>query len=258
MATIIKLLYRTIGYLLHPKISLASNARVADIATGTGIILTELAKSHPETCQFDGFDITDVQFPPELPQNVKLHVADAKQTFPSEYHGKFDVVIIRYLNVGLKPDDWTIITRNVSALLKPSGWLQWIEGDFTQTRFWPRLDPLLVSNGAVEEAYDLIGPALNSMNYFALGLAPIFRSIGLKNVSREVTSSDRLPETRSMYAYLTIGPVTSFLLLTQKLAGEGGKSPEYCWNLRDKIIEEADAGSIYPRYDIHVFLGQKA
>jgi ubiquinone/menaquinone biosynthesis C-methylase UbiE len=251
--------FRTIGYLLHPKISLGPHARVADIATGTGVILTDLAESHPITCQFDGFDISDAQFPPaaKLPSNVKLHIADAKQSLPSEHHEKFDVVFIRYLNAAMRPQDWQIVTRNAYDLLKPGGWLQWVEGDWSQAAHWNRLDPLPESNGAIQELGELIGSVKDMFRYFTLELADIFRNVGLKDIIHEVTSSDRIPETRSVWAHITIGPLTGMLMHTQS-AKEDGKPPEYCLKLRNDVMEEANAGIIYPRFDIHTFLGRKA
>lgn len=229
---------------------------MADIATGTGVVLTELAKSHPNTCHFDGFDVSDAQFPAKLPSNIKLHIADVKQPLPTEYHGQFDLVFIRYLNAAMKPEDWKIVARNVSQLLKPGGWLQWIEGDFSQAAIWKRLDPAQISNGAAQEASELMGRSIDSLRYFTLELAGIFRDVGLTDVVQEVTSSDRIPETRLIWADITIGPLMAFLMRTQSMQ-DGGKSPEYCSKLRDSIVEEANAGIIYARFDIHTFLGQK-
>ena len=92
-------------------------------------MLTDLAKSLPSTCQFDGFDFSPDQFPPEkdLPNNVKLHIADAKVPMDTKFHRSFDVVIIRYLNAGMRPEDWMTVTRNIYDILKPKGWIQWIE-----------------------------------------------------------------------------------------------------------------------------------
>lgn len=51
-------------------------------------------------------------------------------------------------------------------------------------------------------------------------------------------------------------PVTRFLLMTES-SKEAGLSPEQCLNLMDKLRKESAAGSIYARYDLHTFLGQK-
>ena len=241
--------HRTVGYLLHPKIKLSSHARVADIATGTGVIVTELAKSLPETCRFDGFDISDAQFPAKLPNNVKLHVANVKEPLPTECHGQFDLVFIRYLNAAMTPEDWKVVARNLCQLLKPGGWIQWIEGDFAQAINWTRLDPNHKSNGAAQEASEITKPHHARLRYFTDELANILRDVGFQNVAQDVTSSDRIPETRPLWTDMTIGPLMGLL----------GRmtSPEHCNKLRADILEEAKAGVIYSRYDIHTFLGQK-
>lgn len=250
---------RTIGYLLHPTIQLGPNARVADIATGTGVVLTDLAASNPETCHFDGFDISDAQYPPpaKLPSNVKLHVTDAKQPFSSEYHEQFDVVFIRYMNPAMMPQDWPVVARNVYALLKPGGRLQWIDGDWSQVAHSSRHLPLAVSNGAMQEVGELIGLVKDRFRYFTLELASIFRDVGLTNVIHEVTSSDRIAETRPVWADIVIGPMMNMLMYTQSTK-ENGKSAEYAAKLRNDVMEEANAGIIYPRFDIHTFVGRKA
>jgi hypothetical protein len=42
----------------------------------------------------------------------------------------FDVVHIRLLVLGLPQGSWGLACKNLYRLLKPSGWLQWEEGDF--------------------------------------------------------------------------------------------------------------------------------
>lgn len=97
------------GFLLHPKVqgSIGKDARIADVVTGTGIVLRDLAKTLPNTRRLDGFDISDSQFPAakELPSNVELHVGDAKAGLPSSFHGQFDVINIRYLVVAMEAED---------------------------------------------------------------------------------------------------------------------------------------------------------
>lgn len=123
--------------------SLTPSSKIADIGTGTGIVLTELAKSLPATCELDGFDISDAQFPSRnnLPENVQLQVADAKETPSQELHGKYDVVFVRYLNLALSPTDWKVVASNLLLLLKPGGFLQWIESDLLQAARFLRREP---------------------------------------------------------------------------------------------------------------------
>ena len=246
--------------MLHPKIesSLCPDARIADIATGTGVILTDLAMSLPATYQFDGFDISSAQFPSDkdLPKNVKLHIADAKAPLDSEYHDIFDVVNVRYLNVGMKPRDWEIVSRNIYDLLKPGGWIQWIEPDFYQASRWFQLDPKVKKSNTTQEIMNLIGSSTKEFEYFGFDMEGIFREVGLRNIVHEVTSTDRIPETRPIWAEITIGPMTLKAMANERSKESDGR-PEHCAKLMETLHEEATAGIIYSRYDLHVILGQK-
>ena len=119
------------GYYLHPDIPFpATGARIADLATGTAIFLRELAPACPGA-EFHGFDISDKMFPApsSLPQNVQLHIADIKQPFESRWIDYFDVVHLRFVEAAMRTQDWGPALQNIITLLKPGGWLQWIEDD---------------------------------------------------------------------------------------------------------------------------------
>ena len=75
---------------------------IADIATGTGLFLRELARSYPGA-RLDGYDISSELFVAD--KNINLSVADAKQPFPNELHSVYDVVHIRYLIAWMQPGD---------------------------------------------------------------------------------------------------------------------------------------------------------
>lgn len=127
-----RLLVRAAGFLLHPSIKreVPLEPKIAELATGTGIFLTELSEKFPPEATFDGFDISDNAFTPneDLPKNVSLTTLDAKQGAPSELQGKYDVVLIRFLNIALPTDeDWLAVAEHASSLLKPGGAIQWIE-----------------------------------------------------------------------------------------------------------------------------------
>ena len=84
------------GYYLHPEVKPSTTApRIADLATGTGIWLCELAPAYPQA-ELHGFDISDKMFPSQesIPSNVKLHTADIKKSFDQAWLGYFDVVNI--------------------------------------------------------------------------------------------------------------------------------------------------------------------
>jgi SAM-dependent methyltransferase len=138
-----------IGYVLHPAIPVPEEGwKVADVATGTGLWLCELAKNAPEATSFDGFDISSDQFPHphSLPDNVTLGVLDATKPPPLDLCGKYDVVHVRLLISVVDNDDpgpvishclnllseYNILTAPTFVLIshtEPGGYLQWDELD---------------------------------------------------------------------------------------------------------------------------------
>ncbi|KAL3480545.1 S-adenosyl-L-methionine-dependent methyltransferase [Aspergillus californicus] len=121
----------TLGYLLHPDIPVPENAKIADIATGTGIWPISYSRRVPPTVQIDGFDITDDQFPPSdwLQSNVSLRTLNIFEPVPDELKGQYDVVCIRYFGVLIRNNDPECVLRNLVAMLKPGGYIQWVESD---------------------------------------------------------------------------------------------------------------------------------
>ncbi|GLA65381.1 hypothetical protein AtubIFM54640_007133 [Aspergillus tubingensis] len=86
--------------------------KIAEIGTGNGIWLFDLAPSMPTTVQLHGFDISEAQYPPKhmWPRNVKLALLDAFKDVPPTLVGQYDVVHVRM---------WA----------KPGGYIQWEEAD---------------------------------------------------------------------------------------------------------------------------------
>ncbi|KAF6232186.1 hypothetical protein HO173_009569 [Letharia columbiana] len=123
------------GYLLHPSIPLSGieNLKIADVGTGTGIWLLDLARTLPPTAQLDGFDIDISDCPPEqwLPRNVRMRHLDALGEIPEHLAGKYDIVQLRLFQVVVKDNDPGPLLRNMVKMLKPGGHLQWGEYDMT-------------------------------------------------------------------------------------------------------------------------------
>jgi hypothetical protein len=117
----------TTGFLLHPSIlsTLKPGARIADVATGTGIWVLDASSSasFPPSCEFDGFDISAIQFPSAeyLPENVRFHVWDGTKEVPEEFRGVFDVVHVAYLTIVADDrEDAGRWVRNLMELLSMS------------------------------------------------------------------------------------------------------------------------------------------
>ncbi|KAK6360203.1 hypothetical protein TWF730_006353 [Orbilia blumenaviensis] len=116
------------GHLLPPAIPDHESLKaVADIATGTGIWLTQLAESLPSTVKLDGFDITDRLFPDAstLPENVSFSILNVLEPVPEHLYEKYDLVHIRGLCLVLKTGEWDGVVKNIAKLIKPGGYLVW-------------------------------------------------------------------------------------------------------------------------------------
>ncbi|KAM4065786.1 methyltransferase [Hirsutella rhossiliensis] len=105
---------------------------VADVATGTGLWLRDLAMKLSPDAQLDGYDLDTAKFlePSQLPPNVKLMQGNALEPFPPEKHESYDFVHIRFMLYGLKAHQWDEIAINVQPLLRPGGYLLWEEAGY--------------------------------------------------------------------------------------------------------------------------------
>ena len=153
--------HQELGYNLHPSIVVPTNGRIADVATGTGAWLLEVAHEN-STVQCDGFDISLEQAPPSvwLPANVSLRVWDMYEPPPTELVSTYDVVHIRLVCLVVRNKDPVPILHNLALLLKPQGWLQWDEidvsdsvimhagGEGGKTDAVQRMDRLMKGHGA--------------------------------------------------------------------------------------------------------------
>ncbi|KAI8625251.1 hypothetical protein F5Y19DRAFT_450779 [Xylariaceae sp. FL1651] len=137
----------TQGFLLHPTIQAhlhdkavsrgsggLSPLHIADLATGTGLWLFDLAKS-PELSgldvQFHGTDISKSLFPHSswLPRNVTMSASDILQEPPQSLQGQFDVIHLRLVLSLIRSGSPRPIIRHIKSLLKPGGYMQWDELD---------------------------------------------------------------------------------------------------------------------------------
>ncbi|KAL9615980.1 MAG: hypothetical protein Q9160_009104 [Pyrenula sp. 1 TL-2023] len=110
----------TVGYHLHPSVPQERpDLKIAEVATGTGLWLSELSKTLPSTVQLDGFDVSSDQFPHPtfLPHNVRLQVADAREDPAPSICGVYDVVHLRLLLAVVENDDPGPFIRHCQKLL---------------------------------------------------------------------------------------------------------------------------------------------
>ncbi|KAF7921284.1 uncharacterized protein EAE98_008710 [Botrytis deweyae] len=119
------------GHILDPRIPKQNVSRVADVATGTGIWLRELAEEFENggynLQETVGFDISPGQFPKNAASEHKFVLWDMTKSFPKEYYGTFDVVHVRLVVLALKAEQIKGVVENLVELLKPGGYLQWTD-----------------------------------------------------------------------------------------------------------------------------------
>ncbi|KAJ5762328.1 uncharacterized protein N7511_005710 [Penicillium nucicola] len=117
--------------LIHPSIPKESIFSVADVGTGTGIWLKDVSTVLEQTntnCYYHGFDIAADQFPANR-GNLDFSVQDITLPFPKEHWNRYDLVHVRLLVAAIDEVDYMTAISNLSAILKPGGYLQWEEID---------------------------------------------------------------------------------------------------------------------------------
>lgn len=248
------------GYTLHPSIKrkLPPNATIAELATGTGAFLLDVLSEIPSASQLDGYDISKQAFlaPESLPKNVSLSVTDARQPAPSELHGKYDVVAIRFLNAALIPEDWKEVASHASQLLKKGGALQWIEGDLLQLMTVLRLEPE-VKLSALEKGLHQALSKQQQLRWFIPNLHAVLTEVGFTNIKHDITSTDRIAEGRQEMGSVGVGAIYSILLHQAHSGIEGMPTEEEVEEMRNEMLEEIEGGA-YCRCDMHQFIAWKA
>jgi hypothetical protein len=80
------------GFLVHPSIPIHTGSlKIADIGTGTGIWLLDLASTIPSSTQLHGFDVDLSQCPPKewLPSNVSMQLLNIYEEVPEELQEQY-------------------------------------------------------------------------------------------------------------------------------------------------------------------------
>jgi SAM-dependent methyltransferase len=253
---------KSIGYSLHPSIAskLPANARIADVATGTGIWLKDLAAVSPSTYTFEGFDISSEQYLPaeSLPKNVSLGFLDFKKPIPQELQGSFDLVNIRLIIISMGPlAVWQETLKNLITLLKPGGCITWTDGNFLIARGFRGSSESSTPGHALTAGQLQLNNTLKDRFGFSFpDFGALFRSAGLEGVEEDVISTDRLVEQRREFTEIAIGAVFGGLKNLSKAKQEGYWSEGEVEGRKQAAIQDMESGA-YLRWDIHVALGFK-
>lgn len=118
---------------IESSIAAAQNLKIADLGCANGIWLIDLHTKLFDrgiSVQLDGYDITPVHFPAPayLPQSITLKKLDVfSRPLPEEMIGVYDIVHVRGFVSMIANSNVTPLLSTALALLKPGGWLQWVD-----------------------------------------------------------------------------------------------------------------------------------
>jgi hypothetical protein len=196
--------------------------------------------------------------------------------FPPSELGTYDVVAVRFISSATTRKKWARAVENLATLLKPGGWLQWIDScNFTLYN-----SVAGTSRAACQELYDGLEPFRtrhvdgdnnnDDDNDLVLGLmirAPenarregVFRALGLVDVHEDVFSTDKLQDPElQLREKGTRNILDCFVGCLEGFVGvEGsGWSKERIEILKEKAMREIDQG-VYHTLDQVCIVGRKA
>lgn len=236
---------------------LPSNALVADVGTGTAAFLRSLTHCYPDAA-LHGFDISTSLFPPSsnLPRNVVLYLLDARQPVSSTLWNKYDLVHVRLISAGLKPEDWPSVVQNLTRMLKPGGAMQWEECDFTAVRHLAGSPTATIDTASYMGQQFLAG----MMHHFQNGwnsLTTEMRAAGLRDVHSEVVAADRVYATRPRLTANGIVAIFAWARLASARGAEGSLTMQQLDLLERNAYADIQSGC-YVTFDIHVAWGFRA
>ncbi|KAI0389635.1 S-adenosyl-L-methionine-dependent methyltransferase [Xylariaceae sp. FL0594] len=275
---------KILGFLIHPNIpSTSPTLKIADIGTGTGFWLYDVAKtlSLPPTCQLVGYDITPSAFPrPEdndMSANVTFRTQDMLQPFPESELGTYDIVAVRFVSSATTRREFAHAVGNLVSLLKPGGWLQWIDScNFSLYNTVPG-----TSRAACQDLYDGLEPFRakddDDDDDLVIGLMmrekgqrvgansakrqDVFRESGLVEVHEDVFSTDRLQDASLQIRERGTKNILSCFVgsledLIARKKETGGWTRERVESLGERAMREVDDG-VYHTLDQVCIIGKK-
>ncbi|MCJ1433764.1 hypothetical protein MMC27_003129 [Xylographa pallens] len=240
----------TLNFLISPNISIGPTPRVADVGTGTGIWLLDLAKNLPSSAQLEGFDISSTGYPPKewLPSNVELRLWNVFDEPPEHMHEKYDVVHLRLFLVVVDDNDPSTILRHCLKILKPGGFLQWEEYDL-------HARTVVTSGSSVpkEHTQRLADFVKRDIHKWVGALPETFASYGLINTS-VLRLNENLASSR-MFMDVELVLAEEFAANTLDTRGPPGSGDEVR-KLAKAVYAEAQQGATI-RHILQVVTGRK-
>ena len=184
--------------------------------------------------------------------------------FPAAELGTYDVVSVRFVSSAATRSEWARAIENLATLLKPGGWLQWIDS----CNFALYNSVAGTSRAACQVIYDGLQPfrsgndaviGLMMREAGSMGREGVFRELGLDDVHEDVFSTDRLQDPGlQLRDKWTRNVIVCFLGCLESLVGvEGsGWSMERIERVKEEAMREIDNG-VYHTLDQVCIIGRK-
>lgn len=184
--------------------------------------------------------------------------------FPASEVGTYDVVAVRFVSSVAAREEWARAITNLMTLLKPDGWLQWIDS----CNFALYNSVAGKSRAACQEIYDSLDSFRNKVDP-VIGLMmrepknlrreDVFRDLGLVDVHEDVFSSDRLQDLDGKArASETRNIIACFLGCLEGLVAVEGSTwtTQRIEKLKEEAMKEIDNG-VYNTLDQVCIVGRK-
>ncbi|KAI1199431.1 UMTA methyltransferase family protein [Nemania serpens] len=129
---------RSSRYVIHPSIPTNNpELYVAGVGAGTGAWLCDVSERLLKTAHINGLDISLDAMPPleVLPSNVILRHWDVRKEVHEDLVGVCDVIQIRFFIFVLLRDEVPSVVSKLVRMLKPGGYLQWVDSDNSHMYF---------------------------------------------------------------------------------------------------------------------------
>jgi len=250
------------GYLVHPTVA-CKLSKVADLGTGTGIFLIHLAEHLPSTAELVGYDVSNKQFATKenRPANVDLRVQSILDEFPNLEFGTYDLVHLRYLVIAISGlGGWKRTLDNAISLLKPGGYIQWLDTDVPNFRIYQskpgqsREGCLAILEGVREYC------ATKSRGYGVGGkrLRQLCEEAGMEDIQEDVFTLDRTLETRD---YFSKRLARAWCALIGNWITDSGSSTSWTVEKLEKTtaqVEKELADGVYVQVDQICVIARKA
>jgi hypothetical protein len=187
--------------------------------------------------------------PPSLNLAQRIHIpwggSIGNDKTNDEFRGQFDIVAVRLLHTNLQADRWASVLKDLVALLRPGGYLQWIDFDPMTARI------ATVKPGASDSVLRGI------LNHFtdALRAQKAGSTYRISTAMRQHLINDESDMfTVAPDVQFTRTVVASALLYLER---SGNLTGEEASELRARVKEEIDAADSLIYYDLWCHIGKK-